>query len=186
MTLPILSKQEIIEIRPNSFSVDWVTVSVIKHTHSSIPQEVKLLKTGKNSWLSLRVLCLAFPAGGGKEVQRFWHPQRDDGHLEVPEQRLHSWRVHQHLPQWQGDWDCLRRRSKEAGQISSSVLAFSHHSSPHDLPFYTPPHLLSSALGLMLSFMRKKKKLWTSFPSLLLYRESPMHEPFLIIFYEDL
>lgn len=59
--------------------------------------------------------------GGGQEIQRLWYPQRDDGSLEIPEQRLQSGRVHQHLPQRQGDWDSLRRRSQAAGQISWSA-----------------------------------------------------------------
>lgn len=123
--------------------------------------------------------------GGGQEVPRLRHPQRDDGHLEVPEQRLHARRVHQHLPQRQGDRDSLRGRGQEAGQISASVLCpcppppIIHSSTlvassfPH-IPYTLPPSAGTDVL-IHEKERKKKKKNWTSFPSPITYSDPPPH-----------
>lgn len=145
-----------------------------------------------------RVYCLVgeisnfryLPPGGGQEVQRLWHPQRDDRHLEVPEQRLHTRGVHQHLPQWQRDRDSLRRRSQEAGQISSSVLTSTPLQTPLSTLLYTSPlpstgtdvlihekEKKNSGLLFLLSSSRANPNAWTLFSIFFLFFSS---------FYEDL
>lgn len=107
--------------------------------------------------------------GGGQEIQRLWYPQRDDGGLEVPEQRLQSGRVHQHLPQRQGDRDSLRRRSQAAGQISwSAPTSFIAH--PVTFSFMRPSYSIPSADPPLDWWAHprergEKNQLWTSFPS---------------------
>lgn len=128
----------------------------------------------KQKWLSNLWPC----PGGDKEVPRLRHPQGDDVHLEVPEQRLHARGVHQHLPQRQGDRDRLRRRGQAAGQMSAvsvhappaapSPPAPSLILHPCSLVIHTPLPPSSSAQGLMRSFTREKeRKLRTFFPLLI-------------------
>ena len=135
--------------------------------------------------------------GGSQEVPRLWHPQRDDRHLEVPEQRLHARRVHQHLPQWQGDRDSLRRCSQEAGQISLSVLHPSHCNPPNapPIPHHHGDHPPSQHWdwcahsrerknsGLLFLLSSSRANAWTLLDHHLLH--PPPHLPF-SGFYEDL
>lgn len=111
--------------------------------------------------------------GGGQEIQRLRYPQRDDGGLEVPEYRLQSGRVHQHLPQRQGDRDSLRRRRQAAGQMSCVAPA---SFIPHPVMFsFTPPlysipsaeaaRRLKSSSTRERGEKKKPPQLLTSFPS---------------------
>lgn len=56
--------------------------------------------------------------GCRQEVPQLRHPRRYVRRVAVPEERLQTWWVHQHLRRWRRDRDCLQRRGGEVGQVT--------------------------------------------------------------------
>lgn len=75
-----------------------------------------------------------------KEIPQLWIPDRDDGAVAVPEERICQGWIHQHLCGRQRNWASLRRRGQAPQQVltdlsSGSVSPFTD-SSPCCLKIY--------------------------------------------------
>lgn len=75
-----------------------------------------------------------------KEIPQLWLPDRDDGAVAIPEERVCQGWIHQHLCSRQRNWASLRRRGQAAQQVLTalgrgSVSPFTD-SSPRCLKIY--------------------------------------------------